>query len=136
MGAQWCSMVELESMVGKVAAETLIERFRGKDLHVRKNPAPDIIALIGEQAAKELSRYRGGSSIRLPMNSTPKKVVIIEMLEAGRRMDDIATECQCGKSYVEMVSREMRGEKTVRSKKPIDVRFSLPACLMDAFCRD
>ena len=136
MGAQWCSIVELESMVGKDAAEKLLDKYRGKDLHVRKKPAPDIIALIGDRAAKELSRHRGGSDIRLPMNATPKKVVIIEMLEAGRCLDDIATTCQCGKSYVEMVSREMRGDKTKRSMRNVDGRFRLPACIMDSFCRD
>ena len=66
MGAQWCSVVELESIVGSEAAEKLLERYRGKDLHVRKKPAPDIIALIGERAANKLSMYRGGSDIRLP----------------------------------------------------------------------
>lgn len=136
MGAQWCSVVELESIVGSEAAEKLLERYRGKDLHVRKKPAPDIIALIGERAANKLSMYRGGSDIRLPMNATPKKVVIIEMLEAGRCLDDIATTCQCGKSYVERVSREMRGDKTKRSRRNIDGRFRLPACIMDSFCRD
>ena len=112
MGGQSITWEEIVEVVGQDAAEALGRKWGGVSKYIpsdyRRGGLPE---LLGPEASQALAERFGGSCLMLP-NTTrrpvPKKVRIIELIEAGWSTRRIAMKVKVTEDWVKMVRRQCR----------------------------
>lgn len=129
MGAQWISERVLIEAVGEQAAMVLLRERASRPFYIRKKaPNPDLVALIGAEAALALTVAFGGSDVLLPTARTrpePRKKRVAELLEAGESVRDVAGVTGVSVRFVSEVKRDLGLTKPIkrraRSKRSVVV---------------
>lgn len=112
MAAQSISWAEILETIGQAAAEALGRKFGGVSLYIPTNfNRGKLVQVIGLEAAQALSERFGGSTLMLPNETrrqTPKKIRIIELIEAGWSTRRIAMKVKVTEDWVKMVKRQCK----------------------------
>lgn len=112
MGAESITWEEILEIVGPEAAAALGKRYGGVSKYIPRDPTKGKLSKnVGLEAAKALSARFGGSTLMFPNTTrrpTPKKVRIIELIEAGWSVRRIAMRVRCTEDWVKIVKRQYR----------------------------
>lgn len=120
MASRWVSMVELEMLIGKEAAQVLCRHAGGVSHRCPVHPHTDTLfaRLIGAPALKKLCQAYGGEMIVLPNGQhTTKKMDIVARLEQGKSCRQIAMELGLTERWVEIVAKDLR-PRAVQARLP------------------
>lgn len=95
----------IKSVLGDDVAKHLLESFGGTVRHVPKRPheSHPWLALVGTESADKLCRAFGGRLVALPRQIEGhgrKKSLILELVEQGVQVQEIATRARCTQRYV------------------------------------
>jgi DNA-binding NarL/FixJ family response regulator len=110
LSSQSVTWSEIEEVIGAEAAAVLGRKYGGVSKYIPADPRRGgLLELLGPEASQALAKRFGGSCLMLP-NATrrkePKKVRIIELIEAGWSTRRIALKVKCTEDWVKMVRRE------------------------------
>jgi DNA-binding NarL/FixJ family response regulator len=112
MSADSITWRELLEVVGPEAAQALGKRFGGVSKYIpRDHRRGGLLELLGPEAAQALAERFAGSTLEIPNETrrpTPKKVRIVQLLEAGWSIRRIAMRVRCTESWVKMVKRQCK----------------------------
>ena len=112
MGGQNITWSEILEIVGPEAAQALGKKWGGVSKYIPNDPRRGgLPEVLGLEAARALSARLGGSSVMVPNTTrrpTPKKVRIIELIEAGWSTRRIAMKVKVTENWVTMVKRQYR----------------------------
>ena len=99
------------SAIGEEATLRLAAQFGGRQLYVASSPRPDseLVQVIGSEAAEQLGRRYGGVIYQVPLREG-KRARIIQLLDAGKAVADIAEQVGCTERHVYHVQAERRAE--------------------------
>jgi Homeodomain-like domain len=99
----------LVDLIGVDAADELVVKFGGRRLYVPHLPQRgDVVtSALGEAAAQRLSRFFGGDRFEVP-NPTPRRVLILQLRDAGMSVPAIARHLRCTRRRVFQVRAEAR----------------------------
>jgi DNA-binding NarL/FixJ family response regulator len=104
--------VEVVEVIGTEAAAVLGRKWGGASKYIpRDHRRGGLLELLGPEASQALAERFGGSCLMLPnatKRPTPKKVRILELIEAGWSIRRIAMRVRCTESWVKMVKRQCR----------------------------
>jgi hypothetical protein len=102
----------LVDLIGEDATDELITRFGGRRLYVPHIPQPgDLLSdALGRDAAQRLAEIFGGDRVDVP-NPTPRRVLILELRNAGLSVDAIARHLRCTRRRVFQVLAEARSSQ-------------------------
>lgn len=110
MARSYLSFSKIVDIIGQTDAVALCEARGGLSAYVAKTPEKcSLRGVISPCGLESLCAAYGGEEVTLPhgpFRKTTIKQRIIDMLEAGRGRHEIATECRCTRTYVDMVARE------------------------------
>lgn len=110
--SDWISRPELESLIGKEAAETLCFAYGGVPFYVPVRPKKgmDLAKVIGFDKICALCSIYGGSYITVPLGAKPQphKGRIIALLNEGRTPPQIARTLGTTERYVRVIASQYR----------------------------
>jgi Homeodomain-like domain-containing protein len=101
----------LADVIGERATEELLTRFGGRRLYVPHLPqqGDQLTSAIGPEAARRLAKIFGGDHVELP-NPTPRRILILQLRNAGLSVDAIARHLHCTRRRVYQVLAEARSQ--------------------------
>jgi hypothetical protein len=102
----------LVDLIGQHATDELITRFGGRRLYVPHIPQPgDLLSdALGRDAAQRLAEIFGGDRVDVP-NPTPRRVLILELRNAGLSVYATARHLHCTRRRVFQVLAEARSSE-------------------------
>lgn len=108
----WVSRPDLEALIGKDATDALCSRHGGISFYVPRRPKAtmELAKLIGFEQSRTLCEVYGGSCIAVPLGNRkdPYKNRIMDMLDKGRPLREIARTLGTTERYVRAVARRYR----------------------------
>lgn len=113
MARTYLSFSKIVDIIGQEDATALCEARGGLPVYVAKVPKKcSLRGLISACGLESLCAAFGGEEVTIPHGPFRKPTIkahITNMLEAGRGRHEIATECRCTRTYVDVVARECFG---------------------------
>jgi len=109
MGSTWVSEATFTSLLGEERAMGFVKKFGGTCMHIPSKASKNhrIAQEIGLIGMIILCRKYGGSSIDIPtgQRSNSKKAKIIELIELGLSLSEIAAQANVSTRYVSTVKK-------------------------------
>ncbi|WP_028578459.1 hypothetical protein [Desulfomicrobium escambiense] len=121
MSAVWMPAARLVEIVGDGAALVLLRAYGGRALYLRRHePHPDLVAMVGIEAAEALTREMGGTDVLFPscaVRPATAKERLAPLLEAGISARDAARQAGCSTRFASEVRKDL-GLSRPRPKRP------------------
>lgn len=116
-GSIWSQVIEL---VGLDAAACLSKDFGGRRIYIPRAPGEDhvISASIGHEKAKALAEGLAGIDLEPPI-SLGRRMVVVGMLRAGKKPEQISAALHCPRKFVFRVKKQLEEDEARARQLPL-----------------